>query len=300
MAEIDPLMTIGVFSTATLVSIKALRLYHEQGLLVPASIDPVSGYRSYRISQLADAQVIKRLRDLDVPLAGVAEVVRARDPEVTRRIIAEHESVISNRLADLSRLVSELQQAISEPLLQTPVFVRTEPAQHALAISELVHSPDHVSYGEFFGRAFPLIDAAFARLDIAPTVTSGALYPPRLENQPSSEPTSQKGRAQVEGDSEIVTAFVPMPEPLVLDSRSIEEGIVNIMLPQTTCAVLTHQGSYASMGDTYRLLGAWVATNATVADQPVRERYLVSTDAAGALLPDRELRTEISWPIAAP
>jgi MerR family regulatory protein len=62
----DPLMSIGVFSTATLVSIKALRLYHEQGLLVPASIDPSTGYRSYRVSQLADAQVIKRLRDPDV------------------------------------------------------------------------------------------------------------------------------------------------------------------------------------------------------------------------------------------
>ena len=88
MSEPDPLMSIGVFSTATLVSIKALRIYHEQDLLVPASVDPVTGYRTYRVSQLADAQVIKRLRDLDVPLVAVAEVVRARDPDVTRRVIA--------------------------------------------------------------------------------------------------------------------------------------------------------------------------------------------------------------------
>ena len=87
----DPLMPIGVFSTATLVSVKALRLYHEQGLLVPAAIDPTTGYRSYRVSQLVDAQVIKRLRDLDLPLRAVAEIVRARDPEVTRRLIADHD-----------------------------------------------------------------------------------------------------------------------------------------------------------------------------------------------------------------
>jgi DNA-binding transcriptional MerR regulator len=43
MSELDPLMPIGVFSTATLVSIKALRLYHEQGLLVPAWVDPMTG-----------------------------------------------------------------------------------------------------------------------------------------------------------------------------------------------------------------------------------------------------------------
>jgi DNA-binding transcriptional MerR regulator len=280
MSDIDPLMSIGVFSTATLVSIKALRLYHEQGLLVPASVDPVSGYRFYRVSQLADAQVIKRLRNLDVPLAGVAEVVRSRDPEVTRRIIAEHESVIRHRLADLNRLVSELQQAINEPLLQTPVFVRTEPEQHALAISELVRSPEHDTYAAFFARAYPLIDAACARLGASSTGASGALYPPK-----------------VEGDSEVVTAFVPVAQPPVLDDRAIDDGVINVMLPRATCAVLTHQGSYASMGDTYRQLGAWVATNATVEDQPVREWYIVSADDSGNLLPDEELRTEIAWPI---
>jgi DNA-binding transcriptional MerR regulator len=282
MADLDPLMSIGVFSTATLVSIKALRLYHEQGLLVPAWIDPTTSYRSYRVSQLADAQVIKRLRDLDVPLAGVAEVVRARDPEVTRRVIAEHELVIRHRLSDLSRLVAELQQAVSEPVLQTPVFVRTEPAQHALAITEVVHSADHDAYAEFFGRAYRLLDAAFARLGSAPTSASGALYPPKIE-----------------GDSEAVTAFLPMAEPLVLDDQSIADGVINIMLPHMTGAVLTHRGPYHTMGETYRQLGAWVATNATVVDQPVRELYVVSANESGELLPDEELRTEIVWPIEA-
>ena len=250
-------------------------------LLVPAWVDPVTGYRSYRVSQLADAQVIKRLRDLDVPLAGVADVVRARDPDVTRRVVAAHALVIRDRLQDLSILVSELQQAVSEPLLQTPVFVRTELEQHALAIAELVQNPEHDTHAELLGRAYPLLDAAFTRLQSAPTSASGALYPPKIE-----------------GDNEVVTAFVPLAEPLVLDDLSIADGVVNIMLPRTTCAVLTHRGSYRSIGDTYRQLGAWVATNATVVDQPVRELYVVSTDESGDLLPDSELRTEIAWPIA--
>jgi DNA-binding transcriptional MerR regulator len=38
---------IGEFSLVTSVSIKALRLYHEKGLLIPAEIDPSSGYRYY-------------------------------------------------------------------------------------------------------------------------------------------------------------------------------------------------------------------------------------------------------------
>jgi DNA-binding transcriptional MerR regulator/effector-binding domain-containing protein len=281
MSEPDPLMSIGVFSTATLVSIKALRLYHEQGLLVPASIDPVTGYRSYRVSQLTDAQVIKRLRDVDVPLAAVAEVVRARDPAVTQRVIAHHQRVMSDRLADLSRLVSELQQIVSEPVLQTPTFARTEPARHALAIVEVVPNPEHDTYAEFLGRAFPRLYAAITRLGSIPASAAGALYPPK-----------------VDGDSEVVTAFVPVAEPQVVDDESIADSVINLMLPSVTCAVLTHCGSYRTIGGTYRQLGAWVATNSTVADQPVRELYVVSTDEAGELLPDRELRTEIAWPIA--
>jgi DNA-binding transcriptional MerR regulator len=276
-------MSIGVFSTATLVSIKALRLYHEQGLLVPASIDPTTGYRSYRVSQLSDAQVIKRLRDFNVPLPAVAEVVRARDPEVTRRIIEQHERFMSDRLANLSRLVSELQQIVSEPLLQTPTFVRTEPAQHALAIVERVSNPEHDIYAEFLGRAYPLLDAAIVRLGCVATSPSGALYPPK-----------------VEGDSELITAYVPITEPHVLDRQCIADNIINLMLPSVTAAVLTHSGSYRTMGETYRQLGAWVATNASVIDQPVRELYVVSGDPDGKLLPDNELRTEIAWPIANP
>jgi DNA-binding transcriptional MerR regulator len=283
MAEPDPLMSIGTFSTATLVSIKALRLYHEQGLLVPASVDPATGYRTYRVSQLTDAQVIKRLRDLDVPLAAVAEVVRARDPEVTRRVIAQHQRVMSDRLADLGRLVAELQRIVSEPVLQTPTFVRTEPAQHALAIVEVVSNPEHDTYAEFLGRAYPRLYAAMTRLACVPASCAGALYPPKTD-----------------GDREVLTAFVPVVEPQVLDDHSSADGVINVMLPSVTCAVLTHRGSYRTMGDTYRQLGAWVATNATVVDQSVRELYVVSTDEAGELLPDDELRTEIAWPIADP
>jgi DNA-binding transcriptional MerR regulator len=282
-----------VFSTATLVSIKALRLYHEQGLLVPAAVDSATGYRSYRVSQLADARVIKRLRDLDVPLAAVAEVVGARDPNVTRRVIAEHERVMCERLADLSRLVSELQQMVSEPVSPTPTIVRSEPMQHALAIVELLPNSEHDTYAAFFGRAYPRLDAAFVRLGCTAVSASGALYPPRFD---SAVEGSVDGNA--DRDGEVVTAFVPWAEAQLLDDLSIADGIINMMLPPVTCAVLTHRGSYRTMGDTYRQLGAWVATNATVVDQPVREWYVVSTDETGALLPDHELRTEIAWPIA--
>ena len=50
----DALLRIGDFSRASSLSVKALRAYHETGLLVPADVDPRTGYRSYSVAQLND------------------------------------------------------------------------------------------------------------------------------------------------------------------------------------------------------------------------------------------------------
>jgi DNA-binding transcriptional MerR regulator len=73
----DPHLTIGEFARRSMLAPKALRLYDQQGLLVPAEIDPVNRYRRYRESQLADARLIARLRRLDMPLATIGNLLRS-------------------------------------------------------------------------------------------------------------------------------------------------------------------------------------------------------------------------------
>jgi DNA-binding transcriptional MerR regulator/effector-binding domain-containing protein len=71
----DPQLSIGEFARRSLLSPKALRLYDRLGLLPPADVDWHNGYRRYRESQLATARLIARLRQLDMPLAQVAEII---------------------------------------------------------------------------------------------------------------------------------------------------------------------------------------------------------------------------------
>nr|WP_117211212.1 helix-turn-helix domain-containing protein [Allorhizocola rhizosphaerae] len=61
----------GEFGAAARLSPKALRLYAEQGLLVPARVDPATGYRYYAADQLPRARLIARLRGLGLPLARI-------------------------------------------------------------------------------------------------------------------------------------------------------------------------------------------------------------------------------------
>jgi DNA-binding transcriptional MerR regulator len=49
----DQLLRIGGFARASWLSVKALRAYHEIGLLVPADVDPRTGYRLYSGGQLS-------------------------------------------------------------------------------------------------------------------------------------------------------------------------------------------------------------------------------------------------------
>ncbi|MFE7352232.1 MerR family transcriptional regulator [Streptomyces sp. NPDC057543] len=68
------LLTIGTFAKASRLSPKALRLYDELGLLTPARVDPVTGYRLYAPDQLDRARLVAWLRRLGMPLARIQHV----------------------------------------------------------------------------------------------------------------------------------------------------------------------------------------------------------------------------------
>lgn len=89
----DAHLSIGQFSRRSLLSPKALRLYDQQGLLIPAEVDPMNGYRRYRESQLADARLIARLRLLDMPLADVAKVLATPSEHRGNALVAYWEAV---------------------------------------------------------------------------------------------------------------------------------------------------------------------------------------------------------------
>lgn len=74
------LLTIGAFAARARLSAKALRLYDRLGLLSPAFVDEATGYRYYRAGQVERARLVAMLRQLDMPLARIAEVVEADGP----------------------------------------------------------------------------------------------------------------------------------------------------------------------------------------------------------------------------
>ncbi len=264
-------LAIGMFSRASSISIKALRAYHEAGILVPARVDPDSGYRIYAADQLADAAIVARLRALDVPLAQVKEILHARDPNLTRRILEAHQTHMRQRLADTQRIIEELQSGIA-PVTLTPVHVRDEPARDTVRLIGYV-TPDTFEgwLTHAFGRLTDYLDA----LGIRAVGPPGTLWAPEI----------------LVDEPERVEAFIPIGEPVARTGSDPEIAVGEI--PAASVAVLVHTGEYTAMPDTYRTLGAWVARNAKYSGGRIREWCVVGPGRVAA----SAYRTEIAWPI---
>ena len=111
--------SIGDFSRATHVSVKTLRHYHQIGLLEPANVDPQTGYRSYTTDQIPTAQVIRRLRELQMPLKRIRDILEATDPETCNALISSHLSALQSSLAETQSVVTSLRDLLAAAEAQT-------------------------------------------------------------------------------------------------------------------------------------------------------------------------------------
>ena len=125
-------LSIGEFSKMTYLSVKALRHYHDVGLLEPASIDPSNGYRFYEPDQVATAQAIRRFRDLDMPIDEVRAVLDAPDVASRNQAVLTHLERLHEQLEQTQASVASLQSLLAgEASPSGPVEIRRIPATRA-------------------------------------------------------------------------------------------------------------------------------------------------------------------------
>src|ERR1700722_11621126 len=115
-------LSIGDFSQITHLSVKTLRHYHEAGLLEPADVDPHTGYRYYATDQVPTAQVIRRFRELGMPVREVGEVLATADPAARGTLIAAYLERLENQLDETRAAVTSLRRLLAP----TPPAVAVE------------------------------------------------------------------------------------------------------------------------------------------------------------------------------
>jgi DNA-binding transcriptional MerR regulator len=129
---------IGQLARMAGVSDHTLRHYDRIGLLTPASVDGVTGYRWYGVAELTRLERIRGLRHLGLSLRQIADIVDAPDAQV-RQALAERVAALRRDIAALSASVTAAEDRLSTPSTVLPQRTRVGPRRLRVRYVEVGH-----------------------------------------------------------------------------------------------------------------------------------------------------------------
>lgn len=108
------LLSIGQFASATGLSVSAVRFYTNRGVLHAADVDAQSGYRYFGVEQVTDGQLIRDLRQLEMPLAAIAEALEM-SPSNRLELVRSHLDELTANLGRVHAIAQSLEAAALSP-----------------------------------------------------------------------------------------------------------------------------------------------------------------------------------------
>ncbi|AQT82342.1 MerR family transcriptional regulator [Mycolicibacterium litorale] len=263
-------VSIGDFAVMTSLSRKALRHYHDIGILEPAHIDSHTGYRFYDTSQVDHAHIIRRFRSLGMSIPDIKALLSTDDAAARTAIITTHLEQMEAQLQQTRDTVGALRELLAPVGTPAQVEVQRKPALTVWSIGATI---DVSEIDDWFGESLSTLRGAVATAGGAPLeAVPGGLYDRALFLESRGE----------------ATLFVPAPE-----SAHPPQGVRAEVLPAAEFAVLTHPGGHEGIDRSYAALGRYVNEHLISHQGPIREHYIGATPCA----PTTFTATEICWPI---
>ncbi|MFV0137385.1 MerR family transcriptional regulator [Streptomyces sp. HMX87] len=168
--------SIGEMARDSGLGVSALRFYDRAGVLVPAWVDPVSGYRWYEPEQLAEARLLAALRRAGMPLADIRLVLAGwagPDPDLVRGLLRAHLRRLERGLSDARTEFSALRSLLDRR--ENPMTsLRTAVGALSVAAPALAAALDAVRFAVGTDPGLPvlggvLFDAEGDRLRVVAT-----------------------------------------------------------------------------------------------------------------------------------
>jgi DNA-binding transcriptional MerR regulator/effector-binding domain-containing protein len=242
--------TIGDFSRITGLTVKTLRFYHEQGLLVPSHVDEQTGYRYYDRSKIETAQIIAHLRSLDLSLDEIAEVLRsAGDDADLLEVMERQKAALETKIRRYREVVRSLQQFLNQEEQARRIM-----AQASFQIEEKATDPVLVAAIRMKGR-YADCGAAFGRIGM------------RFGRHICGKPLLLHHDAEFREDDADFEACMPVRAGQPADGISLRE------LPGGPCIALLHKGPYEQLGRSYTKILDYIRGKGYEIVLPTREVY---------------------------
>ena len=230
------MLRIGQFALLGGVTTKALRNYDDRGIFHPAWIDPATGYRYYSPAQLPELRRLVALRDIGVPLADVAHLLRTGgDPTA---VLEGRRKELAAERARIDSMLRTLDIRIDLEAGGPDVVLRSVPPQLVAAVPI-----DGRPVPDLFNSLEKAVLAEKARAPLPP----GMLLP------------ADRSESQI---------FVPV-------TRAVEAGeVTSSRLPRQRMATALHRGAYEELGATQSAITAWIESTGLSESDPTRILYL--------------------------
>jgi DNA-binding transcriptional MerR regulator len=268
------LLSIGRFSHLSGLTVKALRHYDEIGLLRPARVDDSSGYRYYALAQVREAEAIRRLRSLEMPLDEIGGLLGA-DERTVRERLAVHRARIEGRAVETRRILAELDRLIdgkeklvpeAKDLFQFELEIKDVPARRVAFVRERAQQDELKK----------VIPAAIDRVAHA------------IGMRHAGPPCCRTSDPDADGYLDVETGW-PVP-----DEVEPEPPVEVTMFGGSRALVLKHVGPMEGLSRSYRLMMEAIEAHGLVAASDPVEWY----ESNPQEVPDpKDYVTVIEWPI---
>lgn len=262
------LYKIGMFAAMNHVTVKALRFYEEQGLLMPAFIHPENGYRFYTLSQMAVIHQITALKMAGFTLDEIACINSGADEEA---VLQKKKSELLAKIADLTRQIAVVDGYLSKKKtgLSSPVLVKTIEETTVAAMKTRIKSYD--SLFEVMPKMGALMEKSGCECAAPEYCFTNYLEP------------GYKDEDILVEICESVTA-----------AKEKTGGLYFRKLPEIQAACVYHKGSYRTFSESYETVLKYIEENGYEIAGEIRESYI---DGIWNKDDEREWLSEIQVPI---
>ena len=244
----DTLYKIGMFAAMNHMTVKTLRFYEEQGLLMPALIHPETGYRYYTLSQRAVLHQISALKQAGFTLEEIAHINAGADEEA---VLLKKKAELLAKIADLTRQIAVVDGYLSKKKtgLSAPVLIKTIP-QTTVA---------------FMRIRLESYDGLFDRMPEMGTLMEKAGCECALPEYCFT--------AYPEAGYKDADILVDICESVVAAKK--ENGNLRFKtLPEIQAACVFHKGSYRTFAESYETVLRYIEENGYEIAGEIRESYI--------------------------
>ena len=119
---------IGEFSKMSKVTIKTLRYYEKEGLLIPSYIDKVNGYRYYESNQLVDISKIISLKQIGLSLSEIKKVINNEIDIET--LLNRKKDELKRSIIEYNYRLSKINYLLEEKDMNNEIFEKVIPSYH--------------------------------------------------------------------------------------------------------------------------------------------------------------------------